>query len=165
MRPLILLMLSALCLVGCVSSRAVTTAGQYEEINALGEEKSAVITLMADTGKTDCDGDFLSIGRDSVQWVDPGTGLVRSAATAQLRCIRFTMRNAGALTGALVGFLSGAGIFTIGLAGSAGKSHKEWDTYGVIGLAGAITAIVGLPVGAIIGALIGNKTDYVFGNQ
>jgi hypothetical protein len=162
MKQVVILFLPTLCLFGCVSSEVVTTEAQYDEINVLGREKRAGITLMTDAGETRCEGDFVTLGRDSVRWVDPATGSGRSASTGTLRCIRFTMRNGGAVTGALVTLAVGTGLFVVALAGSSGRYSKEPDEYALFGYLGIGIGTVGLPVGAVVGALIGNKTDYVF---
>jgi hypothetical protein len=165
MKQIITLVLLALGLSGCTSSNSVTSADQYEEINALGKEKRAGITLMAEAGKVAFDGDFLSIGRDSVQWVDPGTGLVRSVPTAKLHCIRFTGWGAGALEGAAIGAAPGAVFLALLLAGptpSSGEGKVMYKGFMEIFVAAFVGGAI---VGAGIGALIGHKTDYVFNNN
>ena len=155
------LLISSLCFIGCVTTHQVTETDKYTEINSMGMDFRATITLLADSIKTEYKGDSLSIGRDSVRWVDPETGHGRSSVTVNLRCVRFTNRNVGALAGAVVGATPGTVLFILALITTGEAQSSYTDGPGPQGL-GLESALVGAVVGAVIGALISHKTDYIF---
>jgi hypothetical protein len=160
MKQLFILFLSTFCLIGCTSSNAVTGADQIEEINARGREQRATVTLMVDAVKAEYDADFVIVGRDTVQWVDPETGLARSAATVNLHRIRFTSRGTGALEGAGFGTLPGIALISLSLITGDTRSNASSVPSGLeFGLMGIF---VGGGIGAGIGAIIAHKTYYDF---
>jgi hypothetical protein len=160
MKQIIALLLPTLLLAGCVASNQVTRMGQYAEINAQGRERRATITLQVESMTVEYDGDYVTVGRDSVQWLDPETHLGRIAATANLRRIRFTNHGIGAVEGTAFGVLPGGTFLALTYLDNEGG-----DASGVragLRALGLGAALGGMVIGAASGALIGHKTDYQF---
>src|SRR6185295_1571995 len=105
MNHVIALLIPTLFLIGCGSTSQIASNDLYYMINAKGRERRATITVQVDSVVTEYEGDYVTIGRDSVQWLDPETQLGRTAATVNLRRICFTDRAAGAFDGGMLGLI------------------------------------------------------------
>lgn len=162
MKRLVTLLVVALHMAGCVSTQRVRHFDQYAEINGLGRENAAIITVDIDSSgipmRVEYEGDYVTVGKDSVLWADPATQTIRSAPTNRLRRVRFINRGTGALDGLGLGALPGVAVAASAPIVSNGYSLAT-AIVGLIGLAGAGA---GMYVGAIVGTLIGHKNDYEF---
>jgi hypothetical protein len=140
-------------ITGCSSTRIASTGDDLGTVNLLAERRVAHVTL---AGGEIVRARALLIEADSVSWVDARTGEFRTAATPQVREVRFTSRGRGALEGAGLGAAIGGGalggLFTLGMVASG----WSWEWGGMIS-----GAVLGLPIGAAAGAGMGERSTYV----
>jgi len=117
-------------------------------------------------GNREISGRNIYVTQDSIRWIDPETGSVHALPTSDVTSVEIKRGGRGALEGMGIGFLSGA---TIGAFGgfASGDDPPGWFSMTaeqkaaggglVLGLSGAI---IGLPVGA----LVGSKDIFILSN-
>lgn len=163
MKSAIAYLIVALHLAGCVSTQTASRLEQYAEINALGEENTAMITVMTDSSAggpeiVEYEGDFVTVGRDSAFWADPSTQTLHAVATRKIRRVRFINRGTGAMEGIGLGVLPGvSALAAIPLV----DRSNGWGAL-ILAVAGVVATTGGAFIGATTGALIGHKNDYEF---
>ena len=149
------LLLTALVLTGCAGSTHTVRPDALADANRQWAGR-AVTVVLAD--RTAHPAEALRVDRDSATWVDPATGALRSAATAEVATVerrdrtRSALRTAG--VGALVGTLAGA------VSGGLLCPRFGCSTGNVVGLV-VRPAISGTAWGALGGALANRPDRFV----
>lgn len=155
----LLMILICLNLFACTSAYRVGTKDNTNEelilkLNSYAQNRSATVFL---SSGQQYKGKNLRIADKTLFWTDEGGD--RSCSTDSVYKIQFTKRGPMGLKTAL-GFL--ASMTVIGLISDAASGPQEGQMASATAM-GFIGGVVYSPVAFLVGYLMGERTDYVFG--
>lgn len=146
---------------GCRTTFSVQDTA-YDEVSQLlvGQKVYMVLTNSARIYVQN-----LTLGKDSTSWLSKNNNVLvqHTVATSEISKIVHIRHGSGAVTGMAMGGLGGMALGAI-WGYSLDDIDREWR--GVAGLIGGVRyGLYGLPIGALIGAIVGNRTTYELGNS
>ncbi len=154
-----LMILICLNLFACTSTYRFENNDKTHELLILelnGYARNRTATIFLSNGQQNT-GENLRIADKTLFWTDKGGD--RSCSTDSLYKIQFTKRGPMGLKTAL-GFL--ASMTVVGLITDAASDPQEGQMVSATAM-GFISGVVYSPVAFLIGYLIGERTDYLFG--
>ena len=152
-RILVVLIAAGALLSGCATARPASEplgSGPplpRADVNGRAHRSEARLTLA--TGESVA-ARALHVAPDLTTWLDPASGRLRSAPSADVLAVRFVSRHRRTVRGAVIGCLVGA---VVGLGAGALIESVEGGDAAVVGLVG------GTVVGAGLGALLGRASS------
>lgn len=156
----ILFVLSLFLITACSSSYVVnsnsptydTSVAEFNE-SAEGEEAEIILSDSTEITATE-----VYLSADSLYWFNPETKLKTGVAKSEISKVMFTDTWQGGLRGAGAGFIGGASLW---VAVSDSIENSKFVSYmGGLAALGVVCAIIGFPIGLIVGYPI----EYEFQN-
>jgi hypothetical protein len=159
MKTISALIIFCFLVTACSSSYVVSSSGEDTSVDEFnksieGEEAEIILTDSSVITATD-----LYLSADSLYWFNPETKLKTGTEKSEISKVMFTDTWTGGAYGAGAGFLGGASLW---VAVSDSIENSKFVNYmGGLAALGVVGALIGFPIGLIVGYPI----EYKFQNS
>jgi hypothetical protein len=136
-------------IASCSSSYNVSSSSEDKSViefneSAKGEEAEIIFTNNVEITATD-----VYLSADSLYWFNPATKLKTGVPKSEIGKVMFTDTWTGGAYGAGAGFIGGVALW---VAVNDSMENSQFDSYmGGLAALGIVGAIIGFPVGLIVG--------------